>query len=142
MRPIHRPGPRPWGLGLLPRRSRPMSRYRFVAATALVALALTGCAANKDTPPAGQADADGATAELAKLPPDDRALAEAQRWCVVNDDERLGSMGVPLKLDIKGRPVFVCCKGCKKKAEANPDRTLATLDELKAKARAEKGVKE
>jgi len=100
----------------------------------------TAAAADAGSPPT--AATDDVAAERAKLTPADRALVEAQEWCVISTEERLGSMGPPIKLDFKGRPVFVCCKGCKKKAEANPDRTLATLDELKAKARAEKGVKE
>ena len=35
--------------------------------------------------------------------------------------------------------MFICCKGCKRKAESNPDATLAKLNELKVKAKAEKG---
>ena len=123
-----------------------MVHYRLVAPAALLAaVALTGCDANKDKPqtvaPTVQAKPDDVAAERAKLSPDDRALVEAQEWCVVNGDERLGSMGPPLKLDIKGQPVFVCCKGCKKKAEADPDKTLAKAEELKAKAKAERDAK-
>lgn len=126
-----------------------MSRYRSAAATALfAALVLTGCNRNTDKPQAGDppgpakgAKADEVAAERAKLPPDDRALVEAQEWCVVQTEERLGSMGPPLKLDIKGQPVFICCKGCKRKAEADPDRTLAKAEELRAKARAERDAK-
>ena len=72
----------------------------------------------------------------AKLSPEDQALVKAQEWCVISSEERLGSMGAPIKLDIKGQPVFVCCKSCKKSAEADPDKTLAKLAELKAKAAA------
>lgn len=117
-----------------------MSRYRIAAL--LAALVLTGCGGNADKPQAGAqpdqsqgAKPDEVAAERAKLPPDDRALVEAQEWCVVNTDERLGSMGPPLKLDIKGQPVYVCCKGCKRKAEADPNETLVKAEELKAKAK-------
>jgi hypothetical protein len=121
---------------------------RLAAAMGL-ALGLAGCAQKSaDTAPApaptptpavqppggGQPPADEVTAERAKLSPEDRALVDAQEWCVISKDERLGSMGPPLKLTVKGQPVFVCCKGCKKGAEANPDKTLAALAELKAKA--------
>ncbi len=123
-----------------------MNRTRSVAATAiLAAVAFTGCNANQDKPhaaaPTSQAKPDDVAAERAKLDPADRALVEAQEWCVVSSDERLGSMGLPLKLDIKGQPVFVCCKGCKRKAEADPDKTLAKVEELKAKAKAEREAK-
>ena len=41
-------------------------------------------------------------------------------------------MGAPLKLSIKDQTIWVCCKGCEKKALANPDQTLAKVVELKA----------
>ena len=81
---------------------------------------------------------DEITAVRAKLSPEDKALVEAQEWCVISTEERLGSMGAPIKLDIKGQPVFVCCAGCQKKAKADPDATLAKVAELKAKAKLEK----
>ncbi len=106
-----------------------------------VGLAVFGCQqadtpkpVTKDTGSPPTQEADDVAAERAKLSPADRALVAAQEWCVISTDGRLGSMGPPIKLDIKGRPVFVCCKGCKKEAEADPDKTLATLAELKAKA--------
>jgi hypothetical protein len=72
---------------------------------------------------------------LAKLSPEDRKLAEAQRFCPIEEERRLGSseMGKPMKLEIKGKTVFICCGGCKKEALANPDKTLAKVEELKAK---------
>jgi hypothetical protein len=79
------------------------------------------------------AAADEAAAERAKLAPDDRAAVDAQEWCAINTGERLGEMGPPVKLDVKGQPVFLCCKGCEKKALADPDATLAKVAELKAK---------
>jgi hypothetical protein len=77
-------------------------------------------------------DADAKiAAALAKLLPEDRRLAEAQRFCPVLEDSRLGAMGSPVKLMIEGQPVFLCCKGCVRKALANPQATLAKVQELK-----------
>jgi hypothetical protein len=70
-------------------------------------------------------------ANLAKLSPDDRALAEQQKFCAVNTDSRLGSMDEPVKVMVAGQPVFLCCGSCKKKALADPDKTLARVKELK-----------
>ena len=70
---------------------------------------------------------------LGKLSPEDRQLAESQRFCAVMNHQRLGGMGAPLKLDIKGQPVFLCCKGCRAKALKKPDETLAKVAELKTK---------
>ncbi len=73
-------------------------------------------------------------ANLAKLSPEDRKLAEAQKFCVVESDTQLGAVGVPLKVTLKDEPVFVCCEACLKEAKADPLKTLAKVKELKAKA--------
>lgn len=73
-------------------------------------------------------------ASLAKLSAEDRKLAEAQKYCPIHPDGALGSMGVPVKIMLKGQPVFLCCKDCREKAEADPDKTLAKVKELKEKA--------
>lgn len=84
-------------------------------------------------PQANEATEKKVSATLAKLKPEDRQLAESQKFCAVMTHERLGGMGTPLKLDIKGEPVFVCCKGCRTKALKNPDETLARVADLKSK---------
>ncbi len=71
-------------------------------------------------------------ANLAKLAAADRGLAEAQRFCPIQTGNRLGAMGVPVKVLVKGRPVFLCCEGCKDDALAEPDRTLAEVEKRKA----------
>jgi hypothetical protein len=83
----------------------------------------------------GSVDSDEAEikANLAKLSPEDRALAEKQKYCVEQKDELLGSMGVPIKLTIKGEAVFICCGGCKKNALKDEDKTLQTARELREK---------
>jgi hypothetical protein len=119
----------------------------------LAPVVLTGCAG--DTPSSRRAEASPAKAaaqaasttsneeeasikeERAKLSPEDRALVEAQEWCVINNEDRLGAMGPPVKIEVKGQPVFLCCKSCQKKALAEPDQTLAKLEELKAKKKAQ-----
>jgi hypothetical protein len=82
--------------------------------------------------PADQAgDNDEVKANLAQLALEDRQLAEAQKFCVVESENRLGSMGTPVKVMVEGQPVFVCCKSCQKKALADPQKTLAKVKELK-----------
>jgi Cu(I)/Ag(I) efflux system membrane fusion protein len=71
---------------------------------------------------------------LAKLSPDDRRLAEAQRFCPILSTNRLGVMGAPFKVTIKGQSVFLCCSGCKEKALENPESTLSKVESLKAAA--------
>ena len=65
-------------------------------------------------------------AALSKLSPEDRALAESQRICPVTKMP-LGSMGAPPKVDVNGRAVFICCKGCEARLLKDPDTYLANL---------------
>jgi hypothetical protein len=121
----------------------------FAVAITLLSLLSNGCSDHPPASPVATAErpaspstqpseVDEITAVRKKLSAEDRIHVEAQEWCVVMTDERLGSMGPPVKLNIKGETVFICCKGCKKTAEANPDETLGKLKELKAKVQAEK----
>src|SRR5258708_36806765 len=63
-------------------------------------------------------------AAMAKLSEADRKLAEAQRYCPAEPENRLGSMGTPVKLEVGGKPVFLCCAGCREDALAVPNATL------------------
>jgi len=65
-------------------------------------------------------------ASLAKLSPEDRAAAEKQKVCPVSG-ERLGLMGPPVKVTVKGKTVFLCCKNCEKAIKKDPDKYLAKL---------------
>ncbi len=64
---------------------------------------------------------------LAELPDEDRALAVKQQICPVGDMP-LGSMGKPLKVDVAGRSVFICCEGCREQLLDEPDKFFAKLD--------------
>jgi YHS domain-containing protein len=81
-----------------------------------------------DEQQAGQSDSPEIIAALSKLSPEDRRLAEKQHVCPVAG-MRLGSMGVPAKVVVQGRPVFICCEGCRKRLLAEPAKYLAKLDE-------------
>jgi hypothetical protein len=84
-----------------------------------------------DAAPAVDAKQEAAiAANLAKLKPEDRKLAEAQKFCAIQTKNRLGGMGVPVKVMIKDKPVFLCCGSCLSKAQANPDKTLTSVADL------------
>jgi hypothetical protein len=105
---------------------------RFLALMFAIALA-TGCNQSTPTPSAAKEEnADKVKAALDKLSPEDRALAEEQKYCP-DSGEPLGSMGAPIKVMVKGQPVFVCCGGCKDGVLKDPDATLKKVEELKAK---------
>jgi RND family efflux transporter MFP subunit len=90
------------------------------------------------TKPAADGDRDAKVKErirraLAELSPTDRALAEAQQYCPVTN-LALGSMGTPVKVTVKGQPVFVCCAECDQQALEKPDETLRKVEEFKKRS--------
>lgn len=103
-------------------------RILSVVSVVSIALLLAGCDSAQtgtSTSPLQPQHADhvvnqGQKVSFAKLSTQDRPLAEAQGYCAVTS-EPLGSMGPPIKLNINKKPVFVCCKGCEKKAKSRQD---------------------
>jgi Cu(I)/Ag(I) efflux system membrane fusion protein len=77
--------------------------------------------------PAAAPEADDLK-NIEQLPEADRKLALAQRICPVTG-AALGSMGVPVKITLRGQTVFLCCKGCIGKAKRSPDEMLKKLVE-------------
>jgi uncharacterized protein (TIGR03000 family) len=72
---------------------------------------------------------------LARLGDEDRKLALGQKFCAVQQGIRLGSMGTPAKITVKGQPVFLCCGACAKTAESNPDKTLEKVKSILARSK-------
>src|SRR5436309_2445583 len=56
---------------------------------------------------------------------DDKAIA-AQKVCPVSGEE-LGSMGTPIKVTRGSRSIFLCCQGCVKQIQADPDKYLGPV---------------
>ncbi len=52
--------------------------------------------------------------------------AEEQKVCPVTG-AKLGSMGEPVAVEVKGRKVWTCCKACPSKLKTNPEKYLAKL---------------
>jgi len=65
---------------------------------------------------------------FAPLSPDDRKLAEQQVICPVTE-VRLGTlgMGTPIRVDVNGSPVMICCEGCRKGLLKDPDKNFQIL---------------
>lgn len=105
---------------------------KATAEPAKTAAKATTLKAGKPTtsPPTADDEAQIRTA-LAKLSAEDRALAERQRYCPVQE-ERLGTMGVPLRETLDGKPVFVCCKGCRDALQKQPAVMLARVEGYKS----------
>ncbi len=105
----------------------------MLALALVLSLASAGpCPAWAQAKPAAKKSAEERRQDaLATLAPADRALAETQRYCAVHAANRLGSMGPPVKVLLAGKPVFLCCEGCRKAALAKPKETLAAAEKLK-----------
>jgi hypothetical protein len=75
-------------------------------------------------PPAGPtptaADAD-VSAALDRLLPADRIEVERQQVCPVTG-ERLGAMGTPVRVQVAGRTVWLCCRSCERELRRHPDK--------------------
>lgn len=56
----------------------------------------------------------------------DAALIQRQGNCPVMD-EPLGSMGKPIKVMVGDKPIFLCCRGCIKKVQAEPGKYLTMV---------------
>lgn len=124
-----------------------MNVKALIAAAVVVALAGSGYAALRYTGLMGSqgccssgAPAPGGSTEPAtQLPADDATLIASQVYCPIMPETKLGEMGQPVKILVKDKagveqPVFVCCKGCKRKVLANPEAALAKVAEFKAAA--------
>lgn len=109
-----------------------MKRCVFLVAPLAFVLGCSGGPPAPPSKPGAQAASDEVREARAKLSPEDRALAEAQDLCPVTG-EKLGSMGTPVKVTVKGETVLLCCASCEKKALNEPDKTLAKANELKAR---------
>ena len=117
-----------------------MTRRKWIVSSLLVmatTMWLSGCGSSSSVPPpqASQPKHDdhGAHADtaeiaetLAKLAPADKAAAEKQKICPVTGVP-LGSMGVPPKVSVNGRDVFLCCERCEDALKEDPEKHLAKL---------------
>lgn len=86
---------------------------------------------NKDIEPVDPEEEAEIAEALSALSDQDRKLAETQKFCPVADF-RLGGMGTPIKVDVNGQPVFICCEGCRDSLVKEPEKYLAIVDKYKS----------
>jgi hypothetical protein len=104
---------------------------RLIACLPLLAI-LAGCGSKPAAPPVPRKTAEDHAKEIeqamAKLSPEDRAVAQKQKVCPVTDVE-LGSsgMGTPVKIELQGQTFFLCCDSCREEATKNSEKYLAKL---------------
>lgn len=97
----------------------------------IILLLAVGCGKPAENPmPATKATAPDVEKSLAKLAPEVRKRAEAQKDCPISG-HALGSMDAPVEMQVEGETVFICCEHCRKSALKDPQKTLAKVKELK-----------
>ena len=69
-------------------------------------------------------------AEIQQLPDAEQALAIEQVICPVTE-YKLGSMGVPKKVEVDGSLIFICCEACREDVVSKPDVQVAKIAEYK-----------
>ena len=70
-------------------------------------------------------------AEIQQLSEAEQPLAIEQVICPVSE-YKLGSMGVPLRVDVDGATIFICCEACREDVVSRPEVQLAKLESYKA----------
>jgi Cu(I)/Ag(I) efflux system membrane fusion protein len=84
-----------------------------------------GPIAARAKPPAAKRSKKQAAAKLSAA---DEELVKQQKICPVTEAD-LNSMGGPIAVEVAGRRVFICCQGCEKALQADPQKFLAKLKE-------------
>ena len=117
------------------------ARWLIGVAVMFCAAALVGCGSDTPSKPSAGRPPGISSPQVAEesndhshgpaLSAEDQALADAQKVCPVTGEEFGGDMGPPVKLIVQGEPIFICGKGCEKKINADPDKYLAKVAELK-----------
>ena len=73
---------------------------------------------------AGLTSCSDSSSRDGKAPTDSASPISEVAVCPVSG-EKLGSMGDPITVQVKGQTVKLCCEGCKSKLLADPDKYLA-----------------
>ena len=100
----------------------------MIAGAAIVSLvAMTGCCSSRSCCSRYGQNPDE-TVATAAVPNATSSVTPriTQKKCPVTDDD-LGSMGSPIAVNVNGDTVYVCCQGCVKKVQQNPDAYLAKV---------------
>ncbi len=104
-----------------------MIRSLMTAFTLIFTLSvIVGCGSTDTQKTAGTKPDDKIDKNLAKLSAEDQKLAREQKICPVAE-QPLGSMGVPEKVMVQGKSVFICCSSCEGELKKNADKYLDKL---------------
>ncbi len=69
-----------------------------------------------------QSDIASIFAALSKLPPEDQLAVLSQRHCPVKGNV-LGTLGLPIKVQYRGKEIYACCEDCAEKLKFDPGKS-------------------
>jgi len=98
--------------------------------TLLASFLLVGCARDRATTTANLAPTQhehiASSGSPASVPPASGLSSVGQKFCPVTG-EPLDSMGGAIPVTAMGETIYVCCKGCVKSVNKNPEKYLAIV---------------
>ncbi len=109
---------------------KPTTRYLLLAACALgvAAFAPKLAAAGEATPaPSSLPSCCSGMATTAIADANTNAVPDLLKTCPVSGEKLNGDMGAPYVFSYQGQEVKLCCKGCKKDFDKNPDKYLKVI---------------
>ena len=112
--------------------------FACVVIAGAVTLIASGCSRHSEKTPTSPLNAAAPTATAA-IEPEIKKVERTNDSATGDHGHKPGAHGgimISLGRDsFHAEAVFVCCKGCEKKAKLNPDKTLAKVEQLKAKTK-------
>lgn len=108
-----------------------MLRGLYLSFVLILSAFLMGCGGDPTTSGSTQvSDEQEIKNNLAKLSEADRKMAQEQKICPVTE-EPLGSMGVPKKVKVGDKEVFICCATCETALTKEPEKHLKKIGKEK-----------
>jgi YHS domain-containing protein len=105
------------------------TQYLLLAACALGVMAFSAKVVANDSPAPsstlGSCCSGGALTIIADT--DTNGIPDLLKTCPVSGDKLGGDMGAPYVFVYKGQQVKLCCSGCKKDFDKNPDKYLKLI---------------
>lgn len=102
----------------------------MVAAAGLMITA--GCGDGHDHSKHDHGTTSAKTPETVSGPSDPNAKPYLLKTCVVSGEE-LGKMGEPMRFTYKGQEIKLCCKGCEKDFNKDPEKYLKMISTASSK---------
>jgi len=103
------------------------TRYLLLAACVFGVSAWAGTAAAADCSMPGMSGMSCCSTTTTVAATNTNGIPDLLKTCPVSGEKLDGDMGAPYVFSYKGQEVKLCCKGCKKDFDKNPDKYLKLI---------------